>query len=173
MRIYAELGLGNRVMKFIESELPAAWAGNIVDVTGEDLELIRGKVYNVQTQLWEEPVSVPDLETERRAKLDEVKAYIDLQYANYLSRYPYVEARSFKDKAREAIAVNADPALPLADTFYLSVLTGNTTIEARNALADAVLAKITDMAALEAAGVTLRGAVKAAATIADLEAVTW
>jgi hypothetical protein len=108
------------------------------------------------------------LETFKKLKLKEVKECIDNKYKEYLAKYPEVEVDSFQNKAKEALLVKKDSNTALEDTPYLSALANNT-MDARNALADAVNNKIVEAAQLESNGVALRDSVLNATTIEDVK----
>lgn len=119
-----------------------------------------------------DPNQPQTLDELRAKKLEDLKAYIDEHYKAYVSKYPEVEVQSFKDKAAEAALVKKDANTPLEDTPYLSALANND-VNARNALAAAVSAKVNKIAQLEALGSSLRDRIKAATTVEELEAITW
>ncbi|BAF69595.1 hypothetical protein [Nitratiruptor sp. SB155-2] len=110
------------------------------------------------------------VEAVRAWKLSKAKKAIDAKYKAYIEKYPEVEVASFKDKAKEAALVKKDPNTPLEDTPYLTALAGGS-IDARNALADAVNAKVLEAAQLEAEGVALRDKIKNATTLDELLAI--
>lgn len=104
-------------------------------------------------------------------KLNNLKIKTDKLYQEYLLKYPDVEVASFQNKASESALVMSDNNIALSLTPYLSALTGNTTIENRNALAFAVNAKVIEMVLLESNAVTLRDAIKKATTMEELETI--
>jgi len=110
-------------------------------------------------------------------KAESLRQVIDKSNANYntfVGKYPSVEGKSFEKKAEEAYRVSADNSIPLAETRYLTDLTGgidNSTIELRNALADAVNEKTFMMAQLETWGVLKRDEINSCTTIEALEAI--
>ena len=101
-----------------------------------------------------------------------LKDKCDGLYKKYVDKYPEIEVRSFNDKAKEATLyvknklANVDT--PLEDTPYLSALTEND-ITQRNALAEAVYAKIQEYAGIEKYGIATRDKIKAATTIEELQ----
>lgn len=106
-------------------------------------------------------------------KIKDLNTYIDTKLQAYLSKYPEVEKQSFPFKKQEAREVQKNQNLPLEDTPVLAGLTGNTTIENRNALALAVQTKVAELTTLEAFAVQKREAIKQATTKTELEAITW
>lgn len=111
-------------------------------------------------------------EQEKQEKLEELNAYVNAQFKAYLEKYPDVEVQSFTVKSAEAAKVAVNPETPLSDTPYLSALTNND-LTARNALAEAVNAKVKENAALESFAVQTRDKVKACKTQEELNNVTW
>jgi hypothetical protein len=107
------------------------------------------------------------VESVRNWKLAKAKENIDRKYKMYIKKYPEVEVSSFQNKAKEALLIKKDANIALEDTPYLSILAGND-IDARNALADVINAKIVEAAQLEAEGVALRDKIKSLTTLEDL-----
>lgn len=62
-------------------------------------------------------------------------------YAQYLRKYPDLEQNTFSQKANEAFKVRGNENTPLNETPFLSFLAGES-LEARNALAKAIIAKV-------------------------------
>ena len=116
-------------------------------------------------------VSSNVLDCLKEFKIQKAKEHMDELYRRYLKKYPEVERQSFKDKAREAALVMKNKAsnidTPLEDTPYLSALTAND-VTARDALAEAIDAKIKEYAALEAQGYALRDTIKNATKVNEL-----
>ena len=115
--------------------------------------------------------SLPSLEDAIALKIKSLNEKVNEQYKAYLSKYPEIEIESFKNKANESALVIADNNIALSQTPYLTKLTGNTTIEARNSLAFAVDVKIQETAQLESYAVTKREEIKACKNIEDLELI--
>jgi len=93
-------------------------------------------------------------------------------YKKYTQKYPEVEVKSFNYKAQEATLYmknkQAGVTTNLEATPYLSALTNND-ITARNALAEAVYAKIQEYAGIERYGMSMRDKIKSLTTIQDLQ----
>ena len=119
-----------------------------------------------------EPI-VPTLTLEelKSQKIAELNNKVNEQYMTYLSKYPEIEIESFKDKAKETALVMADNNIALSQTPYLTKLTGNTTIEARNSLAFAIDVKIQETAQIESYAVSTRDLIKACETAEEIEAI--
>ncbi len=115
--------------------------------------------------------NTPTLEELKEIKISQLNRKANEQYRAYLSKYPEIEIDSFKEKAKETALVMLDNNVALEQTPYLSGLTGNTSIEARNTLAFAVNAKVQETAQLEAYAVSKRDEIKVCTTIEELEAV--
>lgn len=114
-----------------------------------------------------------DLEDLKKEKITKLNTFIDSKFTSYLAKYPKLEVQSFDKKVEEALKVQKNMNIPLADTPYLTALTGNSTIENRNKLANAVNAKIEENAQLEAFAVLKREEIKACTTKEELEEVKW
>lgn len=69
-------------------------------------------------------------------------------YDEYLRKYPELEQSTFSQKANEAFKVKLDENTPLNETPFLSFLAGES-LEARNALAQAVITKVAYITAFE------------------------
>ena len=113
----------------------------------------------------------PSLEELKELKITELNNKVNVQYKAYLSKYPDIEIESFKEKAKETALVIADNNIALTQTPYLTKLTQNTSIEARNSLAFAVDTKIQETAQLESYAVSTRDLIKACETVEELEAI--
>ena len=72
----------------------------------------------------------------------------DEVYDEYLRKYPDLEQSTFSQKANEAFKVKLDENTPLNETPFLSFLAGES-LETRNALAQAVIAKVAYITAFE------------------------
>lgn len=119
-----------------------------------------------------EPI-VPTLTLEqlKSQKISELNAQMNMQYKEYLSKYPEIEIESFKEKARETALVIADNSIPLSQTPYLTKLTQNTTIEERNSLAFAIDVKIQETAQIESYSANVRDLIKSCETVEEIEAI--
>lgn len=82
-------------------------------------------------------------------------------YAKYLAKYPELEQSTFSQKANEAFKVRADENTALNETPFLSFLAGEN-LEARNVLANAVIAKVAYITAFESFCVKKRDEIEAA-----------
>ena len=115
--------------------------------------------------------NLPTFEELKELKILELNSKVNEQYSAYLSKYPEIEIESFKEKARETALVIADNSIALSQTPYLTKLTGNTTIEARNSLAFAIDMKIQETAQIESYAVSTRDLIKACETEEELEVI--
>lgn len=103
-----------------------------------------------------------------------LKDRINEMYKKYVQKYPEIEVRSFNDKAREATLYmknkqnNVDTSLE--DTPYLSALVNND-INKRDALAEAIYAKVQEYAGIEKYGIEMRDKIKSFTTIEDLQKI--
>ena len=170
MSKYAQIVNGKVHGIFEYNKLPA-FAPNIVMINIDNANPQPKIGWEFDGTNFSEP-SGPSLNELKIEKLDDLKAYIDERYQSYITKYPEVEVQSFKDKAQEAALIEKDANTPLEDTPYLPALASND-IDARNALADAISAKVNEVAQLEALGSNLRDRINSATTVDELEAITW
>ena len=89
-----------------------------------------------------------DLDGWKTAYIKAFNEYANLAYQKYLSKYPELEQSSFSQKANEAFKVKLNENTPLNETPFLSFLAGES-LETRNALAQAVIAKVAYITAFE------------------------
>ena len=85
--------------------------------------------------------SLLDLQGWKKEYIKAFNEYANKAYTNYLSKYPDLEQSTFSQKANEAFKVKLDENTPLNETPFLSFLAGES-LEARNALAQAIIAKV-------------------------------
>lgn len=102
-----------------------------------------------------------DLEGWKKEYIKAFNEYANAAYSEYLSKYPELEQTSFSQKANEAFKVKFDENTPLNETPFLSFLAGES-LEARNALAQAVIAKVAYITAFESFCVRKRDEIEAA-----------
>ena len=88
-------------------------------------------------------------------------------YAEYLRKYPDLEQNTFSQKANEAFKVKTNENTPLNETPFLTFLAGEN-LEARNALAQAVIAKVAYITKFESFCVEKRDAIKACNSIEEI-----
>jgi len=133
-----------------------------------DLNNIIGMVWN-GSEFVEKSKTVDELKVE---KLDELKDYVNNQKTLMESKYSDITIGSFEDKRKEALAWKIDST---AVTPYVDMLCtkADGTVDAnyRALLLDAILAKVTGVAQLEAYEDVTRTAINTCTTQAELDAI--
>ena len=112
-----------------------------------------------------------DLDGWKTAYIKAFNEYANLAYQKYLSKYPELEQSSFSQKANEAFKVKTNENTPLNETPFLTFLAGEN-LEARNALAQAVITKVAYITKFESFCVEKRDAIKACNSLEEIRDIT-
>lgn len=170
MKKYYQQGLLQRYFPELEdNEIPPQGWYDVTNIV--NLEQMSFEEIEKALGIYVEPIF--DLENAKQEKLNVLNDFVNDKFRAYLAKYPEVEQRSFDKKVEESLLVKTNPTIELSKTPYLTALTGNISVEARNKRATEVMDKVTENAQLEAFAVQTRDRIKTATTKEQLEAIVW